>query len=509
MPYTPSMAVNGGLTTFSRWLCNKVPGWMSVDFGAPYWINSWVVKQMGNSGWQAPDYNMCDFKLQGSNDNTNWTDIDVVANNTLSSYSKTFTPAFFRYARLYVTKGLRTNTQFASVMEFEVYQAPSALLTGLSISSGAISPAFAKTTFAYTAADVEYSTSSVTVTPTAEDPQASINVNGVAVISGQAASVPLNVGSNPISVVVTGAGGGPVNTYTITVVRKAGAVLSNLTVSSGTLTPSFASDTLVYTTGNVGYDTASITVTPTTNVAGTTITVNGTAVTSGQPATANLVVGSNTINVVATNGTATQTYTITLTRCSPFLTGLSISSGSFKETFSKNLYAYTANVANTVTSVTVTPISEDATATITVNTVTVASGTASAAISLNEGPNTITVIVTPKVGAAQSYTIVVTRLSIAVLSNLVLSYVGGGGDVLQFDPGINNYNIKVDRIVNFVKVNPSAATGTTITVNAASVASGATKPIPFPTTAPTTTITIIVTLGSSSNTYLVSVSRNS
>jgi len=104
---------------------------------------------------------------------------------------------------------------------------------------------------------------------------------------------------------------------------------------------------------------------------------------------------------------------------------------------------------------------------------------------------------------------VVTRLSIAVLSNLVLSYVGGGGDVLQFDPGINNYNIKVDRIVNFVKVNPSAATGTTITVNAASVASGATKPIPFPTTAPTTTITIIVTLGSSSNTYLVSVSRNS
>ena len=63
--------------------------------------------------------------------------------------------------------------------------------------------------------------------------------------------------------------------------------------------------------------TASVTVTPTTYVATSTQTVNGTALASGTTSAAiPLNAGSNTINIVVTaqDGVTTLTYTITVTR---------------------------------------------------------------------------------------------------------------------------------------------------------------------------------------------------
>lgn len=417
MPYTPSKAVNGSFsstTPFSRWLCNIVPGWMSVDFGATYWINRWVVRHMPVAGWKSPEYNMSDFKLQGSNDNINWVDIDVLVGNILSTNDRMFTPVSFRYVRLYVTKGLNTNNKLASIMELEVYQAPSAYLAGLTISSGALSPIFAKTTLGYTAPNVEYSTSSVNVTPVAEDPQANIKVNGVVATSGNAVSVPLNVGSNAVAVVVTGAGGAP-----------------------------------------------------------------------------------------------SYTYTINVTRCSPYLSGLSVSSGLLQETFSKNVYEYTENVASTVNSITVTPIAEDITATITVNTMTVISGNTSPMISLNEGSNIITVIVTSRVGTTQTYTITVMRASSACLSGIAVK------------SGMTNYNLTP----NFVKttygysttinknnasVNVTATVeqnNATLAINGSNAISG--QALNILTAVGVTTVNIVVTAGIGSETkqYVVSITR--
>jgi gliding motility-associated-like protein len=95
------------------------------------------------------------------------------------------------------------------------------------------------------------------------------------------------------------------------------ATLSALTISTGTLTPSFTSATIAYT-ASVSNATASINVAATRNQANATIKINGNTVTSGSATPVTLSVGSNSIAVLVTaqDGT-TKTYTITVTRAQP------------------------------------------------------------------------------------------------------------------------------------------------------------------------------------------------
>lgn len=195
-------------------------------------------------------------------------------------------------------------------------------LSGLTISSGTLSPAFAPGTLAYTDV-VTNATSSVTVAPTLADAGASVKVNGNTVASGTAsAAIALAVGNgNVINVVVTAQDGITTKSYSITVTRAAGgstnANLASLTISAGTLSPAFASGTISYT-DSVSNATASLTVTPTLADGTASLTVNGSAVTSGSAsAPIALSVGSgNVINVVVTaqDGVTTKTYTVTVTR---------------------------------------------------------------------------------------------------------------------------------------------------------------------------------------------------
>lgn len=155
------------------------------------------------------------------------------------------------------------------------------------------------------------STSSINVTPAAQDTRATIKVNDVAVASGSTIPVPLNVGSNTINIVVTATDGTTKQAYTV---RKP-SELSGLTIRAGTLNQSFASRTLSYTS-NVGCVVTSTTVTPSTNISGVTITVNVATVASGMVSVPiNLNIGNgNVIKVVITDGTATKEYTITVTK---------------------------------------------------------------------------------------------------------------------------------------------------------------------------------------------------
>lgn len=91
--------------------------------------------------------------------------------------------------------------------------------------------------------------------------------------------------------------------------------LSGLAVSSGTLNPSFSSGTTDYTVC-VDSGVENIAVTPTTSDTGAAITVNGTAVTSGNASgVISLVAGAMTdIPVVVTNGLFPITYTLHVTR---------------------------------------------------------------------------------------------------------------------------------------------------------------------------------------------------
>src|SRR6185503_17512996 len=260
--------------------------------------------------------------------------------------------------------------------------------------------------------------SSVTVTPTTTDPNATVTVNGAAVTSGTASgAIALAVGHTAIPTVVTAQDGVTTTTYTITVTRAASSNdnLSSLKMSKGVFSPTFASATTAYTDA-VGNTITSVTVTPTASDPNATIKVNGTIVASGTASGAiNLNVGANTINVVitASDGTTTKTYTVTVTRAgnnNDNLSSLKMSKGTFSPTFASTTTSYTDAVGNTITSVTVTPTTTDVNATVKVNGTAVASGTASGAINLNVGNNTISVVVTAQDGTTtKTYTVTVTR----------------------------------------------------------------------------------------------------
>ncbi|MBS2905280.1 cadherin-like beta sandwich domain-containing protein, partial [Klebsiella pneumoniae] len=90
----------------------------------------------------------------------------------------------------------------------------------------------------------------------------------------------------------------------------------------------------------------------------------------------------NEIPIVVTNkdGDVT-TYTVTVTRTEKFrsanLKSLKLTSGTLSPTFNKGVYQYTTIVENTVSSVGVTPVAEDANATIEVNGKEIPSGATS------------------------------------------------------------------------------------------------------------------------------------
>jgi gliding motility-associated-like protein len=108
-----------------------------------------------------------------------------------------------------------------------------------------LTPAFHYTTFSYTAS-VPNATASVTVTPTASDASAIINVNGTAVTTKTASGpIALAVGANTITTVVTARDGITTNTYTITVTRASGGADSynpGISVTKPTETLQLAED---------------------------------------------------------------------------------------------------------------------------------------------------------------------------------------------------------------------------------------------------------------------------
>ncbi len=97
-------------------------------------------------------------------------------------------------------------------------------LSNLTLSNGTLAPVFASATLSYSA-NVPNNITNITATPTASDANATITVNGNAVASGSpSTNIPLNVGTNAVTTVVTAQDAVTTKTYTITVTRAAAGI---------------------------------------------------------------------------------------------------------------------------------------------------------------------------------------------------------------------------------------------------------------------------------------------
>jgi len=391
-------------------------------------------------------------------------------------------------------------------------------LTSLNLSSGTLAPVFAGGTTSYTAG-LSNATTSITVTPTTSDPSATVKVNGIAVTSGTAtAAIPLTVGSNTITTVVTSKDGTITKTYTVTVTRAPSSVatLSSLKPSKGTMSPTFSSTRTIYTESVVNGVT-SLTLTPAASDPTATIKVNGTVVASGS-ASQNLplIVGANTFNtkVTAQDGTTIDTYTLVITRgpsANDYLSNLKPSAGGLSPAFSASKTAYTTAVVNGAATITITPTTAVPTSTVKVDGTTVTSGTASAPIALNVGPNTITTVVTAQDGTTtRTYTLKVTRAA-SSNANLSAFKISNGTLTPAFATGTITYTASVVNGVASMTVIPTAADVTaTITVDGTAVTSGSASGA-IALAVGSNTITTVVTAqdGTTTKTYTLTVTRAS
>ncbi|MDQ0438692.1 hypothetical protein QO014_003087 [Kaistia dalseonensis] len=420
----------------------------------------------------------------------------------------------------FVLKFSKTSGDLYRAYTVLVRSTSDATLSDLSLSAGALEPAFASGTTSYSI-DVPNATATTTVTPTATDVGATITVNGTPVSSGSSSgAIDLDVGANTITVVATAEDGVTIETYTVTVNRAApastDATLSSLSLSAGALEPAFASSTTSYSI-DVPNETATTTVSPTATDAGATITVNGTPVTSGGSSGAiDLDVGANTITVAVTaeDGVTIETYTVTVNRAAPAstdatLSSLSLSAGALEPAFASSTTSYSIDVPNATSTTTVSPTATDAGATIAVNGTPVTSGSSSGAISLDVGANTITVVATAEDGVTiETYTVTVNRAAPAstdaTLSSLSLS---AGALEPAFASGTTSYSVNVPYLVATMRVTPTATdAGAVITVNGTPVTSGSSSDaldlavgantveiVVTPVSGPTSTYTVIVT----------------
>lgn len=201
--------------------------------------------------------------------------------------------------------------------------------------------------------------------------------------------------------------------------------LTELKVSSGSLEPSFDPDVEEYTV-HVPYSAEDVTVTGSVyDMALSTLTIHGADVPSGVASgSIPLDVGDNPIPVtVAHKWSGSTTYMVNVIRAlneDTRLTSLTLSDGTLLPAFISDTSSYSASVANSVSSLTVTPTAAVG-ASVTVNGDLVNSGHESGEINLDVGDNEITLLVTAQNGVAtETYTVIVNRAGAPV--------TGGGNE---------------------------------------------------------------------------------
>jgi hypothetical protein len=288
------------------------------------------------------------------------------------------------------------------------------LLTNITLSGVTINPVFDSNTTTYTAV-VSNLVTGTDITATAADVDANAQIGPFKITATTSYPFSLNVGDNPISVDGV-AQNGDIKHYNITVTRapSSDASLSSLNTTVLTFNEPFSSTTYNYT-ATVANNVSQFNFVPVGTNNAAVITFNGNPV-NYLGVTPAINYGVNTYNVIVTSedGTATHTYTITVTRTLSSDNNLSTLSIPFvttiNEQFDPSVLNYTATLADsTITGLPLTAYSYDPNATMKINGTAVARF-ANYTMTLHGGANTFNIVVTPQDnGTAKTYTLVLTR----------------------------------------------------------------------------------------------------
>ncbi|MEI6785580.1 MAG: cadherin-like beta sandwich domain-containing protein, partial [Verrucomicrobiota bacterium] len=164
------------------------------------------------------------------------------------------------------------STVYGSFLTFTTLST-NASLAGLALSSGILSPTFVSNTVSYTASVLNAITS-ITITPTVAQTNATVTVNGTSVTSGTASGpVSLALGPNTITVVVTAQDGVTVQSYTVAVTRLPGLPTAATVAATSILS---TGATLNSSINPGGYADAFFQLGLTTNLSATVSTLAGT-----------------------------------------------------------------------------------------------------------------------------------------------------------------------------------------------------------------------------------------
>ena len=251
-------------------------------------------------------------------------------------------------------------------------------LSALSVKVGTVaqtlSPTFASATLDYMV-NVQTNVTTVAVTATKSDSDASMQIHSVTVpggtASGQASITLGNPGTaTPVSIEVT-APNGSKRTYRITIKRLAGdSNLSALNVTPGAMSPPvFEANTLNYTV-NVLTDVTNVTVSATKSDLNAVMQIHSVTVPAGTASGQDTIPlngpGADTsilITVTAQNGVDSKTYTIKVHRAAPSsdnnLSALTVTEGPLVPDFAPSTTTYTVEVSFSISRVTVTATKSD------------------------------------------------------------------------------------------------------------------------------------------------------
>lgn len=411
-----------------------------------------------------------------------------------------------------VTSQYQTTSTYTVTVER--VKSPVNQLFSLTTNRGIISPAYAPLYNGPYRLTVNSNVTDITITAARFHPNSTVVLNGTNITNSPSITLNLDIGINPVSIVVT-AQNGDVRTYTLDITRLSDiSLLSGIEVSTGTLTPSFNNSTFYYYS-NVTYFDTTATIKATAIDSSSQIFVNEELTPSGQYATPlnlNLGVNAQIIKVVSSDQSNFHRYRVLFVRPnSPIntLDSITVSTGSLTPAFASTVTDYTVNIGHYETAIEVTAEVTDADAYLSINYQSFLSGTPYLYSDLVVGSNIVRIQVVAPNGIEKIYTVNVIRagspistLSEFVVGNAIISPV--------FDSNTFNYSSTVSYTIDNVTIRPKVTeSNASISINNVSILSGATSPPIALGVASTTTILtkVIAQDGINSSTYTLSIFR--